>query len=163
MLTVSAAHLAALAAGARQHLDGHAAEIARAALADGAALALEAVLAGLALVEHVHLVVCHALLGYQHLLAPVDHKVAALQRAQGVLYMPEIPSEASRGQLLTQSCQGCSTCRISSHGIDSQAQTAAMCAEMEGVLSQEVAHLVQWTLSQRSEVILILALQLAVL
>ena len=34
---------------------------------------------------------------------------------------------------------------------------------MEGVLSQEVAHLVQWTLSQRGEVILILALQLAVL
>lgn len=114
MVTVSAAHLAALAAGARQHLDGHAAEIACAALADGAALALEAVFAGLALAEHVHLVVCHALLGYQHLLAPVDHKVAALQRAQGVSYTSEIASKASRGRLLTKSCQGCSTWRISS-------------------------------------------------
>jgi hypothetical protein len=97
MVTVRAAHLAALAARARQHLDGHAAEIARAALADGAALALEAVFAGLALTKHVHLVVCHALLGYQHLFAPIDHKVAALQQAQGVLYMPGLASEASKG------------------------------------------------------------------
>lgn len=52
------------------------------------ALSSEGELRGLRLAENVHMVVGHALLGYEHLLAAIDDKVASLQDATGHAVRP---------------------------------------------------------------------------
>mmetsp|Transcript_26840 Transcript_26840/g.79696 ORF Transcript_26840/g.79696 Transcript_26840/m.79696 type:complete len:309 (-) Transcript_26840:417-1343(-) len=68
---------AALLVAARQHLDRHGARVARRVLKHRPDLCNVRVLGRLALLEHIHVVVGHALLGDEHLLRAVDDKVAA--------------------------------------------------------------------------------------